>query len=63
METKFIVVPIDFTPATTNALKYAVSLASDIGQEVLALHILADKKERIEKEIGPGQIGVLLEEQ
>lgn len=50
METEFIVVPIDFTPATTNALKYAVSLASDIGQEILALHILADKKERIEKE-------------
>lgn len=56
MNTRFIVVPIDFTEATVNALNYGIALASESGSEVLALHIYDDESQRLEKEAALNEI-------
>lgn len=42
-----IVVPIDFTSTTENALKFAIEMASGHPSKVVLLHIIHDHKERI----------------
>jgi nucleotide-binding universal stress UspA family protein len=39
---KKLLVPIDFSPESGKALKYASSLAKQINAEIIALHVLDD---------------------
>jgi nucleotide-binding universal stress UspA family protein len=43
-----ILVPIDFTPVTENALRYAVGLTSVMAQDIVPFHVAST-----EKEVGP----------
>lgn len=40
-----ILVPIDFTPVTENALRYAVGLTSVMAQEITAFHVTSSEKD------------------
>ncbi|MBK8846366.1 MAG: universal stress protein [Bacteroidetes bacterium] len=45
-----IIVPIDFTPVTENALRYAVSVGEQLNASITLLHILNKEKDRPEAE-------------
>src|SRR5688572_11528390 len=40
-----ILVPIDFTPVTENALRYAVGLTGVMAQEITAFHVTSNEKD------------------
>jgi len=43
-----ILVPIDFTPVTENALRYAIGLTSVMAQEIILFHVTTAEKENEE---------------
>ncbi len=44
-EIKKILVPVDFSEHSVDALKYAASLAQEAKAELVALHVFNDKQE------------------